>query len=141
MTQFENSNDESISKALLGGVVAALIGAIIQGSITAATSMNFGLVAIGIGYLTALGVRFMGNGNTIIYGIIGGVCALLGSLTGEYIATSLIVAKEFGRSWAEGFSFVYNAPSVMFESMGFMSWLFIALAGYFGFKYSIAEDK
>jgi hypothetical protein len=140
MTQYENVDAESIPKGILGGVIAALIGAIIQGAITAASHMEFGLIAVGIGYLAALGVRFMGNGSSSIFGIIGAICGLFGALAGQYIAFSLMVAKEMGGSYADGFSFVSANLSLLPESIGFMSWLFIGIATYCGYKYSTSEE-
>jgi hypothetical protein len=77
---------ENLFLGILAGVVAAIVGALIWMGITVATGYEVGYVAIGIGALVGMAIRFAGNGTSIIYGIMGALLTFLSCLTGETLA-------------------------------------------------------
>ena len=76
---------------LIGGVLAMLVGAIAWGAITYFSGYQIGWIAIGIGFLVGVAIRFFGKGKTMIFGISGAVLALIGCLLmgGCFAALSL----------------------------------------------------
>ncbi len=76
---------QNLFLGILSGTVAAIVGALIWMGITVATGMHIGYVAIGVGALVGLAVRYGGNGTGMIFGIVGAVLTLLGCLGGEVL--------------------------------------------------------
>ncbi len=76
---------ENIFLGILAGTLAAALGAAIWMGITVATGMHVGYVALGVGALVGLAIRFAGNGTGITFGIIGAVLTLAGCLGGEIL--------------------------------------------------------
>jgi len=76
---------ENIFLGILAGTIAAVLGAAIWMGITVATGMHVGYVALGVGALVGLAIRFAGNGTGITFGIIGAVLTLAGCLGGEIL--------------------------------------------------------
>lgn len=121
--------------ALFGGLFAALAGAIIWGGITAITQYQIGWMAIGVGFLVGFTVLFLGKGVEPIYGIVGGLFALLGCFLGNYFAILMMVASVENISF---FSLLSSIPlmtigTVMAESFHLMDILFYSLAVYSGY--------
>jgi len=56
--------------AIIGGIIGAVVGALIWTGVTIVLRQEFGIVAIGIGFLTGFFVRTLGKGTTSIYGAI-----------------------------------------------------------------------
>ena len=62
-------------------------------------------MAIGVGFLVGIAVKFFGKGKTPIYGIIGAAFALLGCAIGNLLFYSGFIAKEEGVAFLEVFFF------------------------------------
>ena len=69
--------------ALIAGLAAAVVGSLVWMGITLAAGWHVGYVALGIGALVGLAIRFAGRGSHIIYGVMGVVFTLLSCLVGE----------------------------------------------------------
>jgi hypothetical protein len=83
-----------MGKAVVGGVIAGLIGAAIWGGITYATSLEIGWIAWGIGFLVGLGVRVGSGGEDgNAFGLIAAAIALGSVLAGKLFAVYLFVAS------------------------------------------------
>ncbi len=82
--------------AILAGIVAAGLGALIWMGITLATSgFHIGYVALGVGALVGLAIRFAGNGRSMVFGILGAVLTFAGCLGGEILArVQLLVTPQ-----------------------------------------------
>ena len=83
--------------AIVGGVIAALIGAGIWAGIAIATDYEIGILAWGLGVLTGFGVVLLGRGGGPSFGLIAAVCALFSVFMGKYFAVAHIlpnIAKE-----------------------------------------------
>src|SRR5687768_15131522 len=68
--------------AIIGGLAAAMVGAVIWAVITVSTKYQIGYMAIGVGLLVAFSVRYFGGGIDKYFGIIGAFFALLGCALG-----------------------------------------------------------
>lgn len=127
---------------LLGGGVAMLVGAIIWGAVTYFTEYQIGWMAIGVGFLVGLAVKFFGKGKSMIFGISSAVLALIGCALGNLIFYSGIIAREESASFLQVFFILLLSPAAAMEvfsvAFGFMDILFYALAAYTG--YSTALD-
>jgi hypothetical protein len=77
--------EENIPFGILAGALAAVVGALVWMGITVATGLHVGYVALGVGALVGLAVRYVGNGRSMIFGIIGAVLTLIGCLGGEIL--------------------------------------------------------
>jgi hypothetical protein len=84
--------EENLLFGILAGAVAAGVGAAIWMGITVMTGVHVGYVALGVGALVGLAVRFVGNGRSMIFGIIGAVLTLLGCLGGEVLTVAQLAS-------------------------------------------------
>jgi hypothetical protein len=123
---------------LIGGVIAMLVSAIIWGAITYFTEYQIGWMAIGVGFLVGIAVRFFGNGKTLMFGISGAVLALVGCVLGNFMVYSGIIAREESMSFLNVFFLLLLDPIATIEIFtvffDFMDILFYALAAYVGFS-------
>ena len=123
---------------LVGGVIAMLVGAIVWGAITYFTNYQIGWMAIGVGFLVGLAIKFFGKGKTLIFGVSGASLALIGCVIGNLMFYSGVIAREESASFLEVFFFFLLSPAAAIElfSLAFdvMDILFYALAAYAGFS-------
>jgi len=123
---------------LIGGGVAMLVGALVWGAITYFTEYQIGWIAIGIGFLVGVAIRFFGKGKTLIFGIAGAVLALIGCLLGNFIFYAGVIAREESVSFLEIFFLLLLNPAATLEvftiAFDFMDILFYGLAAYAGFS-------
>lgn len=123
---------------LIGGAIAMLAGAIVWGAITYFTEYQIGWMAIGVGFLVGLAIKFFGRGKTMIFGISGAVLALIGCVLGNLIFYSGVIAQEEGAAFLEVFFFFLLSPVASIElftiAFDFMDILFYGLAAYAGFS-------
>ena len=123
---------------LAGGAVAMLVTAAVWGAVTYFTEYQIGWLAIGVGFLVGLAIRFFGKGTTPVFGVSGAVLALIGCLLGNLFFYSGVIAREEGTSFLEVFFFFLVSPAAVIEiftiAFDFMDILFYALAAYAGFS-------
>lgn len=91
---------ENFFLALLAGVVAAAIGAVAWMGIAVSAARQFsiiplGVMAIAVGALVGFVIRIAGNGQGLIFGLLGAVLAFLGCLGGEVLT---VVQQSTGPS-------------------------------------------
>lgn len=101
----------SVILGLVGGVAAAVLGALVWYFIARGIEAKIGWVAWGIGLATGFGVLLLSGGRGgMILPVIGAGTALLGWFLGEYfiyawmVSPSLEEAKEAARILAEAFA-------------------------------------
>ncbi len=132
------SSSGKIANAIVGGMVAAIVGAILWAAVTVATGFQIGYMAIGVGFLVGYAMRFFGGGGNQIYGVAGAILALLGSALGNVLSGIGLFANQEGIAITEALGFLN--PSVAVELLtsttGPMDLLFYGLAVYFGYRYS-----
>jgi hypothetical protein len=126
---------QNLPLGIVGGLIGAAIGAAIWAVITMVTDYQIGWMAIGIGFLTGLGMRTLGKGRSPIFGIVGAVLALVGVIVGNLIVIHLLVQREY-----PGMQLAPNEYiEVLTSSMQPMDFLFYGLALFAGFRASIAK--
>jgi hypothetical protein len=128
----------SLLMGLVAGVIAMLLGAVVWGAITYFTEYQIGWIAIGVGFLVGVAIRFFGRGKTMVFGIAGAVLALLGCLLGNLFFYSGVIAREEAVSFLEVFFFFLLTPAAALEvfmvAFDVMDILFYGLAAYAGFS-------
>lgn len=135
-----NVPDSNMSLALIGGVVAALVGAALWAVITVTTGYQIGFMAIGVGFLVGFTVGHLGKGTTAAYGILGAALSLAGCLIGNVLAMAGFVAKSEGVPFFTVLSQLNVAaiPSLLVDTFSPIDLLFYAIAVYEGYKLSFS---
>jgi hypothetical protein len=125
---------------ILAGAIAAVIGAFIWMGITVATGMHVGYVALGVGALVGLAVRFVGNGRSAIFGIIGAVLTLIGCLGGEVLAVVQLTSTP-QRDFFNTLTTIDLTQLVtnIFDRMDPIMYLIYAIGIFEGYKLSIRK--
>lgn len=77
---------ENLFLAILAGIIAAVLGAILWTAVEVGLNMKIGFVAIAVGALVGFAIRVAGNGHSRIFGIIGAVLTFASCLGGEILA-------------------------------------------------------
>lgn len=130
----------SIPMAVVGGLVTSILGAAVWAGITLATGYQIGWIAVGVGFLVGVGVRMLGQGETVTFGAIGAGFALFGCVLGNLFSGIGFIAGEEEISFFTALSnFDYTASFALLGAMfSAIDLLFYGIAGYEGFKFSIA---
>lgn len=124
--------------AVVAGLIAAIVGAILWAVITVTTKFQIGFMAVGVGLLVAWSVRTFGKGHSQTFGYIGGAFALLGCLLGNLLSACGFLAAARDVPVMSVIGHVLASPdlAVRLVSATFngMDLLFYAIAVYEGFK-------
>lgn len=122
--------------AIVAGVLAALVGAVLWAAITVATNHQIGFMAIGVGLLVGFAVAKLGAGSGATFGLVGAVCALLGCVLGSFFAGVGFLSNELGESYFTVLSRFDGRMVVelLKETFDGMDLLFYGIAVYEGFK-------
>jgi hypothetical protein len=123
---------------LIGGVIAMLVSSIVWGAISYFTEYQIGWMAIGVGFLVGIAIKFFGRGKSLTFGISGALLALTGCLLGNLLFYAGVIATEQSVSFLEVFFLLLLSPAAAIEvftiAFDFMDILFYALAVYVGFS-------
>jgi hypothetical protein len=133
--------EQNLPFAVIFGSIAALVGAALWAAITVATEYQIGYMALGVGALVGVAVRFTGKGIDHIFGIIGAALSLAGCVFGNFLSIVGMIAKENSLNFFDVFSnFQFNMiVQIMVETFSPMDIVFYGLAVYTGFKLSIRK--
>jgi len=130
--------ESNLLMGLIGGGIAMLVSAIIWGVVTYVTEYEIGWMAIGVGFLVGIAVKFFGRGKTAVFGISSAVLALIGCVLGNLFFYAGFIAREEGASFFEVFFFFLFTPAALIElfsvAFEFMDVLFYGLAAWVGFS-------
>lgn len=130
---------------IVAGLVAAVIGAAVWAVITVATEFQIGWMAVGVGFLVGVAVRFFGKGSTTVFGVVGAACALFGCILGNVLSECGFASLQEDMSFWEAVRIVINDPSIIGDilTVGFnhMDVLLYALAVYEGYRFSICGES
>jgi hypothetical protein len=129
---------ENFPLAVAAGLGAALVGAAIWATVTVATQMQLGIIAIAIGYVVGQAIRATGHGRSQKFGILGAVCGLIGCVAGNLLgyfafyaqATHIEYMDVFGRL---SVPLIQKLFTVFFSPMDL---IFYAIAVYEGYRFS-----
>src|SRR6188768_4259461 len=81
----EIKSKQSLSMAVLGGLIASLVAALLWAIITYVTHFQIGFMAIGVGFLVGFAVNYFGKGITTTFGIVGAAFSLFGCIFGNIL--------------------------------------------------------
>jgi hypothetical protein len=132
--------DENLVFGIVAGIFAAILGAAIWMGITVATGVHVGYVALGVGALVGLAVRVVGNGRSMIFGIVGAVLTLAGCLGGEVLTVvqlSSTAQRDF-YSTLTTIDLTQLLPNI-FSHMDPIMYLIYAIGIFEGYKLSIRK--
>lgn len=109
-----------------------------MGAITVATGYQIGFMAIAVGALVGLSIRFVGKGVDKIFGISGGIIAVLSCVLGNFFSIIGFIANTEGLGYFETLN-VFNYSQlipIMIETFSGIDLLFYGIAAYEGYKFS-----
>ena len=134
-----NVAESNLPLAVLGGAVAALIGAGLWALITVTTGYQIGFMAIGVGFLVGYAVRLLGKGSTPVFGALGALLSLAGCVAGNVLAIAGFIASDVEQPFFSVLSQIEMAaiPSMLSETFSAIDVVFYAIAVYEGYKLSI----
>jgi hypothetical protein len=134
-------DNQNLSLAVLGGSVAALVGAAVWAGVTFITSWQIGFMAVGIGFLVGYVVRRLGQGVDMSFGIAGAVLSLAGCVMGNYFTACALIADAEGIGIFEVLLALdmQMAIEIMIDTFQFMDLLFYGFAVYYGYKNSFRQ--
>ena len=123
---------------VLGGLVAAAVGACIWAVITLTTGYQIGFMAIGVGFLVGIAVRQLGRGSSPVFGVAGAALALAGCLVGNLLTIVGYVVREQGIPFSQALHVLEpgTAINALVETGSPIDLLFYGIAIYEGFKLS-----
>ena len=115
--------------------------AVIWAAVTYITEYQIGWLALGVGFLVGLGVRYLGRGIDTIFGVAGGVIALFSVALGNFLTALGYVAKAYEMGFLEvlqqvDYTLTFELMRVTFTAMDV---LFYGLAIYAGYRYSFRK--
>lgn len=134
----EETNLKRLPLAILSGLGASIIGAVIWAVVTVLTGYQIGYMAIGVGFLVGFAIKIVGRGNHLAFGIVGGLFALFGCILGNYFSLISFTSTQMTLVFFETLTMFSpdTVIKIMIESFAPMDILFYALAVYQGFKFS-----
>ena len=134
----EVKDNQTLLFGILGGLAAGLAGAAVWALITAWTNYQIGWMAVGVGFLVGLAVRYLGRGIDTAFGIAGGAIALVSCVAGNLLAVVVSVSNQESIPFFQLLSRINPqiAIDIMKETFHPMDVLFYGLAVYVGYKYS-----
>jgi len=133
--------EQNLGLGIIGGAVGGLLGAVAWATVTYLTEYQIGWLALGVGFLVGLGVRFLGKGIDRVFGIVGGVIALVSVALGNFLTALGYVAKAYQVSFMEvlqnfDYTMTFELMKLTFTGMDL---IFYALAVYAGYRYSFRQ--
>lgn len=134
-------DNQNLSFGIIGGAIAAVIGATIWAMITAVTNFQIGWMAVGVGFLVGFAVRLCGKGLDTIFGIMGGVLSLLGCLAGNLFTVCIVVSRHQNIPLLDLLSRLNPEITVRLMTATFspMDLLFYGIAVYEGYRFSFRK--
>jgi hypothetical protein len=129
---------QSLTMGIIGGGVAAMVGAAAWAAVTVATNTQIGWMAVGVGFLVGGVVRLLGKGIDKPFGYAGAALSLFGCLLGNLLSIYAVVARQ------EEISFFFVLTHVDFSAIPDlfrvtfhpMDLLFYGIAIYEGYRFS-----
>lgn len=133
--------EQNYTKALIGGVVSGIIGAILWGVITLITNFQIGFMAIAIGAGVGITIRYFGKGIDQKFGIVGGSIALFSCVLGNIFSIIGYIANLENVDYIDALAqFDYSLLfPLMSETFSVIDLLFYALAAFEGYKLSFRK--
>jgi len=132
---------QNLGLGIIGGAIGGILGAVVWAAVTYFTEYQIGWLALGVGYLVGIGVRLLGKGIDKMFGIAGGVIALVSVVLGNFLTSLGYVAKAYEMGFVEvlqrfDYAMTFELMKITFTVMDI---LFYVLAVYAGYKFSFRK--
>lgn len=126
---------------ILAASIAGIAGAGVWAAITVVTGYQVGWIAIGVGFLVGIVMRYVGRGIEQKFAVLGGLIAGISVALGNLFSVFGFIAQEEGISFMTvllnfDYSMTLEVLSLMFSPTDL---LFYAIAVYAGYKFSIRQ--
>ncbi|HAT10241.1 MAG TPA: hypothetical protein DCS97_06550 [Planctomycetes bacterium] len=127
--------------AVVAGTVACLIAASVWAAIVVFANSQNGWIAIGVGWLVGIAVRFAGRGFEVRFAALGAALALLGVVVGKTLGILGLISRSEGIPFWDllGQLPPDAIPELVRSSFKPMDLLFYGFAVWMGWKYSRRE--
>jgi hypothetical protein len=79
--------NNGLGLGIIGGGTGGLLGAIVWAAVTYYTEYQIGWMAVGVGFLVGYGVSKLGKGFDRVFGVAGGLIALVSVTLGNFLAS------------------------------------------------------
>jgi antitoxin component YwqK of YwqJK toxin-antitoxin module len=124
--------------AIVGGLIAAILCALVWAFITVGTGFQIGYMAVGLGFAVGMSVRYFGAGVDAKFGYAGMVISLFGCLLGNFLSQVGFVAESYSQGYFETLTYfeIGDIPSVIIESFHPMDLIFYGIAVYEGHRFA-----
>ncbi|MEN8250419.1 MAG: toxin-antitoxin system YwqK family antitoxin [Bacteroidota bacterium] len=124
--------------AIIGGLFLSVISALIWAVITVSTEYQIGYMAIGVGLLVGMGVRYFGAGIDPIFGYLGAAFALLGCALGNLFSQVGFIAEAQALGYFETLALLDTDTIILIyqDSFNPMDLLFYGIAVFEGYKFA-----
>jgi len=138
MVMQEMKDNQNLLFGMIGGIVAAAIGAAIWATLTAMTNFQIGWMAVGVGFLVGHAVRMCGKGIDKSFGMVGATLSLLGCLAGNLLTVCIAISRHQQIPFFDLLSRLN--PEIVVDLMRAtfnpMDLLFYGIAVYEGYRFS-----
>jgi len=130
--------EQNLPLAIIIGLAASIIGAILWAMITVSTNFQIGFMAIAVGAMVGYSIKVFGKGIDPVFGYLGAGLAFLGCILGNFFSIIGFVAQQEGLGYIETLLLIdYNlVPDIMVETFSFIDLIFYGIALYEGYKFS-----
>jgi len=130
--------EQDMNFAIIAGLVASILGAVIWAAITVKSGFQIGYMAIAVGAIVGLSVRYAGKGIDPIYPFIGAGFALFGCILGNFLSLLGYISIELGSTWIGVLDFVNVSELVTFliDDIQVVDFLFYGIAIYEGYRFA-----
>mgnify|MGYP006286131999 CR=1 FL=1 len=134
---------QNLPVAVVTGLLASVVGAIVWAVVSAATGFRIGYMALAVGFLVGGSVRVFGRGFDRRFGYLGAGLALFGCLLGNFLALCTVAAYGAQVSVLALLAHVSLADvlAVMLQGFRPLGLLFYAIAVYEGYRFSFRRLK
>ena len=130
--------EQNLGLGIIGGGTGGLLGALVWAAVTYFSEYQIGWMAVGVGFLVGYGVSKLGKGFDRVFGIAGGLIALVSVALGNFLASIGFLAKALEVGYLTmllNFNYAMTFE-LLKETFTPMDLFFYAIAIYEGYKFS-----
>ncbi len=131
---------QNITLAAVGGLLAAVIGAILWAMVIIATKYQIGWMAIPLGLLVGGTTRMLGRGFDKSFGYLGAGLSVIGCLLGNFMANCMLIAQTTELSVTAVLTHIFNdpvaIPGLMIANFHPLDVAFYGIAAYGAYRLS-----
>jgi len=143
LQQFQRKmrEEQDLSRGILAGLGAAILGACLWAVITVLTGYQIGWMAVGVGFLVGFANRTFGRGVDKTFGYCGALLALVGCVLGNLLSVCIMIGNQTETSSLTVLSSLNpgTAIDLILATFQPMDILFYGLALYEGYKFSFRQ--